>query len=272
MGRPPTISREQILDAARRIFTLNGFEKATLAAIAGEVGVTPAAILRHFDSKQALFDQSMRHTVAMPQCILDLATVDASTDPRIVLGRIAAEWVPFAERTLSANLAVQMHERARHAALVIPFDTAGPDTPPRRAFALVSGYFERAAKAGVLRVDDPRDAALLFMGSLFGYVFLHQIMNALPQPIPLPGYIQSLLTLWTRGAIVEQRSGGSRARSSRPRKADRTGSSPARSRRRAARVLSVPEAPAASRSLGDDRGKGGQRGIAHRRPRRSRSR
>src|SRR5688500_18445454 len=133
MGRPPTISRDQVLDTARRIFTLNGFEKATLAAIGGELGVTPAAILRHFESKQALFDAAMRHTVALPQCILDLAFVDASTDPRIVLRRLAAEWVPFAEKTLSANLMLQMHERSRHAALVIPFDTAAADTPPRRA-------------------------------------------------------------------------------------------------------------------------------------------
>jgi AcrR family transcriptional regulator len=272
MGRPPTISREQILDSARRVFTLNGFEKATLAAIAGELGVTPAAILRHFESKQALFDASMRHTVALPQCILDLATVDASADPRVVLGRLASEWVPFAEKTLSSNLALQMHERSRHAAIVIPFDTAAADTPPRRGFALVSGYFERAAKAGVIRVDDPRNAALLFMGSLFGYVFLQQIMNALPQPIPLHAYINSLLDLWTRGAIVEPQSGGSRARSPRPRKADRSSSLGAGRRGRAARVLPVSAPPAAPRPVRDDRSEDRQRGVARRRSRGPRSR
>ena len=47
MGRPPRISREQLLDTARRVFSTRGFDGATLADIGAELGVTPAAILRH---------------------------------------------------------------------------------------------------------------------------------------------------------------------------------------------------------------------------------
>ena len=59
MGRPPRISRDQILAAARRNFSTRGFAATTLAEIAAEIDVTPAAILRHFDSKQELFHAAM---------------------------------------------------------------------------------------------------------------------------------------------------------------------------------------------------------------------
>jgi AcrR family transcriptional regulator len=269
MGRPPILTREQILETARRVFTLKGFEGATLADIAGDLGVTPAALLRHFQSKEDLFDTAMRgHTVTLPQCILDLAKTDASSDPRVVLRRVASEWVPFVERTLSQNLTLQMYDRARHAALVIPFDTAGDDAPPRRGFRIVADYFSRAKDAGVIAVDDPRAAALLFMGSLAGFVFIHHIANALPQPYPLQQYIDSLLELWSRGAIVEPGRGGSRARKESS-QADRPASAHRRSRRSAAGVLPVPAQAPKAGPLRNDRGKDGERRVTRRRPRRS---
>ena len=60
MGRPPRIRRDQILDTARRVFAAKGFAAATLADIAGELGVTAAALLRHVRSKDALFAEAMR--------------------------------------------------------------------------------------------------------------------------------------------------------------------------------------------------------------------
>src|SRR6266576_3322304 len=111
MGRPPLVNREQILQAARKVFTLKGFSSATLADIAAEVHVTAAAVLRHFDSKQALFDAAMHSDIRLPACITDLKHVDASGDPRIILRRVAEEWVPFAKTTIGQHLVLSMHEQ-----------------------------------------------------------------------------------------------------------------------------------------------------------------
>jgi AcrR family transcriptional regulator len=46
--------RQQILDAATIVFGRRGYGTASLRMIADEVGVTPAALLRHFDSKEDL--------------------------------------------------------------------------------------------------------------------------------------------------------------------------------------------------------------------------
>jgi AcrR family transcriptional regulator len=46
--------RRQIVDEAWRIFALKGYSTASLREIATAVGVTPAGLLRHFDTKEDL--------------------------------------------------------------------------------------------------------------------------------------------------------------------------------------------------------------------------
>src|ERR1700753_1815662 len=107
MGRPPTISRTDLLETARRVFSAKGFEASTLADIASAVGVTPAAILRHAGSKEQLFRESMLGgPIRLPEFLLDLENADATTDPRIVLRRLAEQFVPFAMQRISENIAV----------------------------------------------------------------------------------------------------------------------------------------------------------------------
>jgi AcrR family transcriptional regulator len=169
--------------------------------------VTPAAILRHVDSKQALFGQAMKSGMLLdpPACILELPHIDARTDPRIVLRRIAAEFVPFIQDVLATRIVVAMHAKARSTSVVLPFDPEA-DNPPRRGLKIVADYFRRAAEAGVMRIRDPHAAALLFMGSLQGYVLSHTVLKITPA-VPLDQYVDALLDLWTSGAI---RSGGIR--------------------------------------------------------------
>ena len=45
------LKRGLILDAARKVFEIEGLDGASLRAIAAEAGYTPAALYFHFDSK-----------------------------------------------------------------------------------------------------------------------------------------------------------------------------------------------------------------------------
>jgi len=47
-------TRGKILDAARRMFVLKGYEGTTMRAIAAKIGYTPTAIYHHFKDKDAL--------------------------------------------------------------------------------------------------------------------------------------------------------------------------------------------------------------------------
>ena len=56
MGRAPQISREAVLAAALRLADAHGLEAVTMHAVAKRLGVTPMALYRHVDDKNALLD------------------------------------------------------------------------------------------------------------------------------------------------------------------------------------------------------------------------
>jgi AcrR family transcriptional regulator len=270
MGRPPRITRQQILEAARAAFADRGFASTTLADIAAPIGVTPAAILRHFSSKQDLFAAAMSERgIAIPEFLDEIAAADASADPRVVLRRFAEQFVPFVAAVIRPAIAVQMHMAARQTTVVVPFDTEDEETPPRRGLRVLSEYFQRAMNAGVVRRGDPRALALLFAGQLQSYVFIHFVLNITPV-FPLDKYVDALLDLWSEGAIVPIL-GGTRARKTLDSQEARSTARDRRSGRSGTAVLARAEKTEAADSRGNDRGPDGQRRVARRRPRRPRS-
>jgi len=56
MGRPPQIDRAAILDAALTLADEQGLEAVTMHAVARRLDVTPMALYRHLDGKNALLD------------------------------------------------------------------------------------------------------------------------------------------------------------------------------------------------------------------------
>src|SRR6266446_778371 len=66
-GRQQAVSedkRELILDSAREVFAAEGLEGASLRAIATRAGYTPAALYFHFDSKEAIYAEVLRDSLA----------------------------------------------------------------------------------------------------------------------------------------------------------------------------------------------------------------
>ncbi|MEM9255224.1 MAG: TetR/AcrR family transcriptional regulator [Pseudomonadota bacterium] len=56
-----TATRDQFIEVAGRLFAERGFYGASIAAIAGEMGLTKQALLHHFGSKEKLYGQVLRH-------------------------------------------------------------------------------------------------------------------------------------------------------------------------------------------------------------------
>jgi AcrR family transcriptional regulator len=66
-GRPHAASglkRDLILDAARKVFESDGLDGASLRAIAAEACYTPAALYFHFESKEAIYAEVLRGSLA----------------------------------------------------------------------------------------------------------------------------------------------------------------------------------------------------------------
>jgi len=55
-GRPPRLSRQRILEAVRAILERDPKNVPTISAIAREVGAVPAALYRHFENLEDVFD------------------------------------------------------------------------------------------------------------------------------------------------------------------------------------------------------------------------
>jgi len=203
MGRPERVTRERVLAEARRAFAERGFDGTTLADIAGRVGVSPAALLRHAPSKQALFALAMEPEPVGEALPTDfLATVSSADDPARVLRRLAREFIPFIEQKMGENIARFLRARSEEEARTIrlPFDPRKKSAPPARAIRALESYLRRAREAGAVSVKSARAAALAFLGSLQSYVFLHRVLRIEP-PIPLEGYLDTVLEIWKHGAI-----------------------------------------------------------------------
>jgi AcrR family transcriptional regulator len=81
-------TRADILAAARRRFATEGFERTTLRAIASDVGVDAALVIRYFGSKQDLFATATDFLIELP----DLAGAGPDEIADMLLPRYFAVW------------------------------------------------------------------------------------------------------------------------------------------------------------------------------------
>lgn len=132
--RNATQTRADILSAARRRFGAEGYERTTLRAVAADVGVDAALVIRYFGSKQDLFAEAADFSIELP----DMSGVDPDEVAGILLPRFFAVWEE--DETFLALLRAAMTSpvaadtlRKVFAQQVAPkLVTATPDNPVQR--------------------------------------------------------------------------------------------------------------------------------------------
>jgi AcrR family transcriptional regulator len=89
-GRPRNAAqtRADILAAARRLFATEGYDRTTLRAVAADVGVDAALVIRYFGSKQDLFATATEFTIDLP----DLTEAEPGDIADMLLPRYFAVW------------------------------------------------------------------------------------------------------------------------------------------------------------------------------------
>src|SRR5688500_17485592 len=75
-------TRAAILGAARERFAADGYERATIRAIATQAGIDPALVMRYFGSKEGLFADAVQFDLRLP---------DLSSVPRESIGATLVE-------------------------------------------------------------------------------------------------------------------------------------------------------------------------------------
>ncbi|HWB47455.1 MAG TPA: TetR/AcrR family transcriptional regulator [Hyphomicrobiaceae bacterium] len=172
-SRPDSAKRRQIIDGACRVFLAQGFDAASMGAIAKEAGVSKGTLYVYFKSKDDLFA-----AIVEEQCReqgLLIFTLDPSDhDVEATLTRVGTEFARFMCRpgglpVLRTIIAIA----DRMPVLGKQFYEAGP----RRGQAALMEYLEAQVAAGVLKPHDSEVAAAQFIDSCLSIIFKPVLFN-----------------------------------------------------------------------------------------------
>lgn len=172
--RADSAKRSQILDGACRVFLGQGFDAASMGAIAREAGVSKGTLYVYFKSKEELFE-----AIVAGQCQAQAEKIfaldDAGPEPMdVVLTRVGGSFARFLcqpggvppLRTVIA-IADRMPE------LGAQFYATGP----ARGINSLQRYLEVKVAEGALRPHDCEVAAAQFIDSCLSLTFKPMLFN-----------------------------------------------------------------------------------------------
>ena len=159
-------TKQEILDAALELFSVQGFEATSIAQIAGAVGIRKASLYSHFENKQAILDALVQEVLEQ----YEMHSVFAKTDWEKDSGNLpltpdeAVQMIGEQIRYILHNSTVS---RARKMLVIEQFQN--PDLAKlqtKQNYSDVLGYFtglvKQLIRQGVLAEDDPEIMAAQF--------------------------------------------------------------------------------------------------------------
>jgi len=148
----------QVLEGARKVFMADGFEGASVDAIAREARVSKATLYSYFADKRRLFTE-----VACAECRRQaenaVANIDMTAPVETVLRAAATHMISFILSDFAQSVyRVCVGETDRFPDLGREFYASGP----QKAQDIMAPYLKMATDRGELNVDDANLAAFQF--------------------------------------------------------------------------------------------------------------
>jgi TetR/AcrR family transcriptional repressor of mexJK operon len=160
-GEPASPKRRQVLAAAREVFMESGFERASCDVIAARAGVSKATIYSHFQDKYALFIASFSEEADALRAEFLACLSEPGSDIHEDLCAVGEKLVNISLAAPFVSLYRQTYaEGAR-------FPMVGQMLYDRGAVvvqATLGAYLMKWAARGELVIEDPRVAAMQFIG------------------------------------------------------------------------------------------------------------
>jgi AcrR family transcriptional regulator len=173
MPRPPKITNEEILAAARQVFLAQGEGGSTLE-IAEKAGISEASIFKRFSTKQALFLAAIGISET-PQYVKLLSNQTPTEEIRAELTEICTQMVGFYQEVMPRVMMMMTQTKSSLPPLV---------PPPLRDSQLFAGYLDRAIAQGQLKPCDSMTVAHAIVGAINSYAMTQTIANKIPFPLP----------------------------------------------------------------------------------------
>lgn len=175
MARTPKVvedRREQILDAAMRVFAQKGFTGATNRDIAREAGITPGLIYHYFESKEAVF-RAIVEARSPLHMLRTLPTEALAQPPEVFLRFLVRRVLSIVEDEKFVQLIHMLLPELIHNPALSP---AGTEVL-QQVVDFLSAYLAAKMEHGELRQTDPRQVAQVFLASVMGFVLRRQVMR-----------------------------------------------------------------------------------------------
>jgi AcrR family transcriptional regulator len=173
MARPPKITNEAILAAARQVFLEQGESGSTLE-IAQKAGISEASIFKRFSTKQALFLAAIGISETA-QYVKLLSSQTPTAEIRAEITEICTQMLGFYQEVMPRVMMMMTKTKSSLPPLV---------PPPLRDAQLFAGYLDRAIAQGQLKPCDSMTVAHAIVGAIQNYAMTQTIATKIPFPIP----------------------------------------------------------------------------------------
>lgn len=169
---PRDEKRAQILKAAELEFQENGFQTTSMDRISARAGASKRTVYKHFESKEKLFQELIRHHWSRFAASLDVR-YEAGRDIRDQLTELGhSEGSLLTSTEVMATTRMLMSEVLRSPELV---EENQEKTDFKKAFETM---LKEASLDGQLCIEDPRQAAEEFIALIKGKAFWPVVFGA----------------------------------------------------------------------------------------------
>ncbi len=165
--------RRRIVDAARHLYVLNGFEKLSIRAIAEEIEYSAATIYLYFKDKNEVMYAI--HQQAFGKMMQEFQPIVSMTDPFEKLVTMGQKYTQFALENPELFDVMFI--------ITAPMETLECReeiwSEGRIAFNMLVQVVQECITAGVFQPQDPEVAAMMIWSTIHGYtaLFIRKRMN-----------------------------------------------------------------------------------------------
>lgn len=172
-GQDP-VKREQILDGAKRVFMLQGFDAASMNDITREAGVSKGTIYVYFDNKEELFGALIdRERTKLFRTMAEALNNEASVREALTrYGTVLAERLTSAEVLRAQRMVVGVMERMPD--LAAHFYETGPNMGKN----MLASYLRAKIAEGYLDIPDVELATMQFADTCLAGMFRQCLFGA----------------------------------------------------------------------------------------------
>ncbi|HEY8505872.1 MAG TPA: TetR/AcrR family transcriptional regulator, partial [Gemmataceae bacterium] len=187
--------RQQIIEAAFRVFSRKGFQGASNREIAEEAGIAPGLIYRYFRNKEDLFlAVAEAKSPAVP--LARLLGSMAEAPPREFFLAVAREiGRVFASETTRAAARLLLADGLRHESL----RQLWRERVVEPILQGLTAYIRRQVAGGRLRPIEPEAAARLFVGTVMSQVLISFVLGDDPANEQLAPLLEQAAEVFWQG-------------------------------------------------------------------------